>query len=104
MSHSLLSFGTINKNIKYPILLGVTHSFIRISLALMRGKDAANCALIQNCIMYLGEFLVIFLYIIETKRSNLKCRQIKDLRVKLLILFPSSSSELYLPCPGNTSG
>ena len=48
MSHSLLSFGTINKNIKYPILLGVTHSFIRISLALMRGKDAANCALIQN--------------------------------------------------------
>ena len=85
MSHSLLSFGTINKNIKYPILLGVTHSFIRISLALMRGKDAANCALIQNCIMYLGEFLIIFLFIIETKRSNSKFRQITDLSVNKIL-------------------
>ena len=85
MSHSLLSLGTINKNIKYPILLGVTHSFIRISFALMRGKDAANCALIQNCIMYLGEFLIIFLYLIETKRSNAKFHQITDLSIKKIL-------------------
>lgn len=85
MSHSLFSLGTINKNIKYPILLGVTHSFIRISSALMRDTAVENCVLIQNCIMYLGEFLIIFLYLIETKRSNAKFHQITDLSIKKIL-------------------
>ena len=73
----LFSFGSINKRLMYPILTGVSHLIIRIGNRIISSQEPKeDHPVIQNFFMFVGEFLAIFLFLIERKLS--KCKTYKD--------------------------
>ena len=78
MSSTLFSFGSINKRLMYPILTGVSHLIIRIGNRIISSqKPKEDHPVIQNCFMFVGEFLAIFLFLIERKLSMHKIHKKK---------------------------
>lgn len=84
-SSSVISIGSLNKNMKYPLLMGFTHVFIKISSEIMRKKNLSKHSLIQSFVMFLGEFFIVFLFIIELKRSQSKVYKLKGLYLNTLL-------------------
>lgn len=85
LSSSFISIGSLNKQMKYPLLMGCTHVFIKIASEIMRNNDLSKHSLIQSFVMFLGEFLIVFLFIIELKRSQSKVYKFKGFYLETLL-------------------
>ena len=46
LSSSFISIGSLNKQMKYPLLMGCTHVFIKIASEIMRNNDLSKHSLI----------------------------------------------------------
>ena len=68
----LIAFGTLNKQLMYPIYMGTSHILISMASTIMRKQHFNNHPLFLNFIMFLGEFFIGFLFIIEFKLSESK--------------------------------
>ena len=51
LSSSFISIGSLNKQMKYPLLMGCTHVFIKIASEIMRNNDLSKHSLIQSFVM-----------------------------------------------------
>ena len=93
----LFSFGSINKRLMYPILTGVSHLIIRIGNRIISSQEPKeDHPVIQNFFMFVGEFLAIFLFLIERKLS--KCKTYKDKNKKNWISYLRITGYIFLCC------
>lgn len=86
---SLITLGSVNKQLMYPIYMGVSHILISMATTIMRKHEFNNHPLFLNFLMFLGEFFIGFLFIIELKLSesimNKKRRKIPKKTIGVII-------------------
>ena len=81
---SIITIGSLNKRLLFPVFTGLTHVMIRMGNFILNEKEKENHPVILNCVMFFGEFLTIILFFIELYRSKSKNKPHKKIQKKTI--------------------
>ena len=82
---SIITIGSLNKRLLFPVFTGLTHVMIRMGNFILNEKTKEkNHPVILNCVMFFAEFLTIILFFIELYRSKSKNKPHKKIQKKTI--------------------